>query len=82
MEDMGIMYVMDEDGKEIEMRILFTFENEDTGTQYVVFQEAGMDSEDVYASAYDDDGNLLPIESDEEWDMIQEVLNAFADDGE
>ena len=36
----------------------------------------------VFASAYDDAGNLLPVESDEEWAMIEEVILAFQEDEE
>ena len=28
------------------------------------------------------EGDLLPIETDEEWDMIEEVLNTFLDEEE
>ena len=27
-------------------------------------------------------GDLLPIETDEEWDMVEEVLNTFLDEEE
>ena len=35
-----------------------------------------------YASIYDDDGKLLPIETDEEWEMVEEVLGAFSENEE
>ena len=45
--------------------------------KYVIFQNpANLDGE-VYASCYDEEGNLLPIETDEEWEMVEEVLGAF-----
>ena len=28
----------------------------------------------------DDEVQLLPIESDQEWEMVQEVINTFIDD--
>ena len=37
---------------------------------------------DVFASIYDDEGHLFPIETQEEWDMVEEVLNAFNEDEE
>ncbi|MGN1275893.1 MAG: hypothetical protein ACI4UK_02740 [Floccifex sp.] len=31
---------------------------------------------------YDEQGNLYPIQSDEEWDMVEEVINTFVEDEE
>ena len=64
------------------MEILFTFEDEEHGKKYVVFADPDVESEEVFASAYDDAGNLLPVESDEEWAMIEEVILAFQEDEE
>ena len=33
-------------------------------------------------ACYDDKGNLFPIESDEEWSMVEEVINTFVEDEE
>ena len=63
-------------------RFLFTFEDEEHGKKYVVFAHPDVESEEVFASAYDDAGNLLPVESDEEWAMIEEVILAFQEDEE
>ena len=71
MLDSSSLYVNDENGNEKRMEILFTFEDEDHGKKYVVF---------LYASAYDDDGNLIPVETDAEWQMIEEVIGAFQED--
>ena len=62
------------------MTILFTFENEQYGRQYVVFEDPQDDSGQVFASAFDDEGSLLPLESEEEWAMVEEVIGAFAED--
>lgn len=80
MLESNTLYVHDEDGKEMEMEILFTFENEEKQRKYVVFSDPQNESGDVYASAYDEAGNLLPIETDEEWAMVEEVLGAFSED--
>lgn len=82
MLDTNSLYVTDENGAEKRMEILFTFEDEEKGNAYVVFQDPDQDEGEVYASRYDDEGNLLPIESDEEWAMVEEVIGAFADDEE
>lgn len=80
MLESNTLYVHDEDGKEMEMEILFTFEDDAKGKKYVVFADPKDDSGEVYASAYDEAGNLLPIESEQEWEMVEEVLGAFSQD--
>lgn len=82
MLDSNSLYVKDQNGNEKKMTILFTFDSEDTKSQYVVFQDPESDDGEVYASRYDDKGQLLPIESDEEWDMVEEVINTFVEDEE
>lgn len=73
-------YVIDDEGKELEMQILFTFENE--GSNYVLYFDPKTDSGDVFASKFDEDNRLIPIEEDSEWDMVEEVLGAFEDEQE
>lgn len=82
MLDSNSLYVKDENGNEKRMTILFTFDNEVTKKKYVVFQDPEQDEDEVYASAYDENGQLLPIETDEEWEMVEEVINTFVEDNE
>lgn len=82
MLDSNSLYVKDENGNEKRMTILFTFDNVVTKKQYVVFQDPEQDEDEVYASAYDENGQLLPIETDEEWEMVEEVINTFVEDNE
>ena len=82
MLDSNSLYVKDENGNEKRMTILFTFDNEVTKKQYVVFQDPEQDEDEVYASAYDENGQLLPIETGEEWQMVEEVINTFVEDNE
>ncbi len=82
MLDSNCLYVTDENGNEQKMTILFTFDSQDLGTQYVVFQREGAVDGEVFASRYDEEGTLMPIESDEEWEMVEEVINTFAEDEE
>ena len=82
MLDSNCLYVKDENGQEKKMIILFTFDSEDYHSQYVVFQDPELEEENVYASKYDEQGNLLPIETEEEWDMVEEVINTFVEDEE
>ena len=81
MMDERTLKVEDEHGKEYEYEILFTFTSEKTKKSYVIFKEPG-DSEEVFASIYNEDaengGTLLPVETDEEWDEIEERIDEYA----
>ncbi|MGY3725593.1 Uncharacterized protein YrzB, UPF0473 family [Granulicatella balaenopterae] len=82
--------IIDEQGNEILHEILFTFESEDFGKSYVLLYPAGIpEDEDVELQAFSYveseegmEGELLPIETEEEWDMVEEVLNTFLADEE
>ena len=82
MEDKTLR-VIDEQGNEMDYEIVLTFKSDQTGKSYVVYKEPG-DSDEVYAASYDetetDGGNLNPIETDEEWDIIEEVLETFQEE--
>lgn len=68
------IFITDENGKEIEMKIYLTFEANDK--KYVVVYS--QDNEDeLYSFVYDEDGNLYQIESDEELQMVDEVVGAY-----
>ena len=82
MLDSNSLYVYDEDRKEKKMTILFTFDSDETGCQYVVFQDPENDESEVFASRYDDKGQLIPIETEAEWEMVEEVINTFVEDEE
>ncbi|MEG0314755.1 MAG: DUF1292 domain-containing protein [Erysipelotrichaceae bacterium] len=81
MLDSKSLFVNDEQGNEVEMEILFTFDNEEKTKSYVVFQNPANEDGEVYASQYDDEGNLLPVETDAEWEMIEEVIGSFSTEG-
>ena len=68
------IYITNEDGKEIEMNILFTFDMEDKN--YVVVYENG-NEDDLYAFEYDSRGNLTAIEDEKTLEKVQEVIDAF-----
>lgn len=76
------MYVKDDTGAEIEMEILFTFQNEENGKNYVLFFNPKENSDEVFAAVYDEEGNLTEVSSDEEWAMIEEVFGAFVNEEE
>ncbi|WP_313891764.1 DUF1292 domain-containing protein [Psychrobacillus sp.] len=82
--------VVDENGTEQLCNVLFTFESDEFGKSYVLYYPIGADEDEneeieIHASSFSPnadgvDGELLPIESDEEWEMIEEMLNTFLDE--
>ena len=72
--------VIDDNGKEIECEVLFTFESDETKKNYIVYTDNTVDEEGntkVYASIYNpdqDETKLLPIETDKEWKIIETIL--------
>ena len=74
------MVVTDAEGKEHLMNILFTYDNEERKASYVFFYDSEDPNEDVIVMRYTQDGELEPIEDDEEYDEVEEVFNAWQDD--
>ena len=75
--------VFEKDGKEIECQILFTCNLDGFGdNNYVVFQIG--DTDDISAARYieenDGIGELLDIETDEEWDLLDDAIESFYND--
>ena len=71
--------IVDGEGKEHLMEILFTYENEERGTKYVFFFDPD-DPENVIPMRYKDDGTLEDIDDEEEYDEVEEVFNAYLED--
>lgn len=73
--------IVNDEGKEIKCEILFTYENEETGVNYMAYTDNTTDEEGntkVYASTFDpneEDPILYPIETEEEWEIIEQILN-------
>ncbi|MGG3450915.1 MULTISPECIES: DUF1292 domain-containing protein [Bacillaceae] len=84
--------VIDENGNEQLCEVLFTFNSDEFEKSYVLYFPVGAEEDDneeieIHASSFlpkedGEDGELEPIESDEEWEMIEEMLNTFLDDEE
>ena len=64
------MVVTDAEGKEHLMNILFTYDNEERKASYVFFYDSEDPNEDVIVMRYTKDGELEPIEDDEEYDEV------------
>ncbi len=73
--------VINDEGKEVECEVLFTFESDETKKNYIVYTDNTLDEEGntkVYASIYnpsEDETKLLPIETDKEWKIIETILD-------
>ncbi|WP_017755902.1 DUF1292 domain-containing protein [Calidifontibacillus oryziterrae] len=90
-EEKERIIIPDENGDEHLFEVLFTFDVEETGKSYMVLepvanQENDDDEEDIEVFAFrfeenedEDDLALFPIETDEEWEMVEEMLNTFAE---
>lgn len=80
------LLVTDEEGNEIECQIIMTFTSEEFHKSYVVYQIKDDESGEYYAASYNpddgDEGKLLEIEDDAEWDLIEEVLESFLEENE
>ncbi|MGE8206149.1 DUF1292 domain-containing protein [Heyndrickxia sp. NPDC080065] len=84
--------VIDEEGNEQLFEVLFTFESEEFGKSYVLYFPVGSEEDEneeieIHASSFiqneeGEEGDLQPIETEEEWDMIEEMLNTFLDEQE
>lgn len=87
MENENTLVYIDEDGNEVLCEILFTFDSKEFGKSYVLFYPVGTEDDEeieVLAASYvpGDEGSvgeLFDIETDEEWDMIEEVLDTYAE---
>ena len=81
MEEKMTFKVIDDEGKEIECEVLFTFESDETGKNYIVYTDNTTDeagNTKVYASLYtpeEEETKLEPIETEKEWKIIETILD-------
>ncbi len=79
---------VDENNNEVLCDILFTYESEEFNKKYVFFSPVGPEDEarEVAVASYQETeegiGELEVVTSDEEWDMLEEVFAAFAEEHE
>ena len=73
--------ITNDDGEEVECDILFTYEDPATSKNYIVYTDNTEDDEgntNVFASTFDpekEDPIFYPIETAEEWEKIERILN-------
>lgn len=80
--------IPDEDGEEHLFETLFTFNVDETNASYVAVtpvEQAEDEEVEVFAFRYEEKGKdendlaLYPIETEEEWNMVEEMLNTLAE---
>ena len=72
------MVITDEEGNEHIVTILFTYHHDERNKDYVVFV-SDEDEDSAIAMSYTSDGELEEIEDDDEYEEIQELLDAYYD---
>ena len=83
MDKKNVFTVMNDEGKEVECEVLFTFDSEETNKSYMVYTDNTTDTDGnvkVYASVYDPNGDnteLLPFETEREWKIIETILESI-----
>ena len=86
MNEKNVFKVVNDEGKEVECEVLFTFESEETKKHYIVYTDNTTDKNGnvrVYASVYIPDSEkteLLPIETEREWRIIETILESIQEE--
>lgn len=85
-----LLTLYDDEGNEVLYRKLLEFYHPEFQKEYIILaEEANFADEDgdielipMINAADDEGGHLLPVETDEEWDMIEEIVNTQMDEPE
>lgn len=82
--------LIDEQGNEVLYNVLLSFDSDEFEKSYLLIAPAGEPSDEddevevlAYSYTQKEDGSIdemFPVESDEEWDMIEEVFYTNFDD--
>lgn len=76
----GKITIKNNEGKQVECDVLFTFDDKDTKKSYIVFTDNTLDENDnikVYANTFDSEGiseDLGEIKTEKEWQIIENLL--------
>lgn len=85
-EEVELIYIPDDEGNEDAFEVIMRFELDDgTDRKYVMVVPAEEDEEseeeqEVFAFRYEEEGEdiqLFPIESEEEWEIVEETFNTL-----
>lgn len=84
-DELGTITIM-KDGKEVECEVLFTFENDELKKQYIGYTDHSIGEngrKNIYVSSWNPllgTDKLEDITTQEELDMVRDVLNQIADE--
>ncbi|MEI3613302.1 DUF1292 domain-containing protein [Pseudogracilibacillus sp. SO30301A] len=92
-EEQERIIIPDENGEEHLFEVLFKFDVDETGYSYITLtpvEQADEEEVEVYAFRYEEDEEeteesdfkLFPIESDEEWDIVEEMLYTLTEEND
>ncbi len=81
----GKIIIRNDKNEEIECDVLFTFDNNDTNKSYIVYTDNTKDelgNVKVYANTFDEndeEGLLGNVETEEEWNVIEQIFSSIND---
>ena len=78
--------IVNDEGKELECDVLFTFDSDETKKSYIVYTDNTTDEEGntkVYASVFNPNAEpleLLPVETEREWKVIETIITSIEEE--
>ncbi|SEO33991.1 Uncharacterized protein YrzB, UPF0473 family [Amphibacillus marinus] len=80
--------IPDENGEEHLFEVLFTFDVDQNQQSYIAVvpvEQSADEEQEVFAFRYEEKGNeddlaLFAIETDEEWEIVEEMLNTLMEE--
>lgn len=90
LEENERIIIPDENGEEHLFEVLFTFDVEVNKQSYIAVvpvEQTEGEEQEVFAFRFEDDDKeddltLFAIETDEEWELVEEMLNTLIDEDE
>lgn len=88
MNEENTFTIINDEGKEIKCEVLFTYEDDSTGMNFIAYTDNSLDTEgntNVFASIFDpkeDDPELIPITEERDWKLIESLLQYLTSDEE
>lgn len=80
----NVFTIVNDNGEEVKCEVLFTYEDEKTKKNYMAYTDNTVDEQGntkVYASIFNPEEEnpvLLPIETEEEWKLIEGILSSLS----
>ena len=77
------IFIPDDEGVDHEFEVVLPFELDATNALYIAvvpIEQVEAEEADLYVFRYEEEGDdlkVFQIESDEEWDLVEEVLNTL-----